>query len=227
LTACLKKIVFNEKMIEDDLSWVKESASKSTYRLGIGFERCEDKSEKSAPKFIPSFNYHKEEEALKSTKTHYPSNPKPSFNPKREVKRESPTRERKLLFAYFVAVLVTWINFTSDVRDLRRGALSMPKTHIMMSFLIFCLILTLVLRPALPHVLFLSSLMNLIIAHMILVHERTALSLDDLVMAHVLNVVIVSRVGFHTRFEPRHLDSSRFPIMVLIPLVQTAMCKRL
>jgi hypothetical protein len=76
-------------------------------------------------------------------------------------------------------------------------------------------------------VLFLSYLMNLIIAHMILVHERTALSLDDLVMAHVLIVVIVSRVGFHTHFEPRHLDSSRFPIMVLIPLVQTAMCKRL
>jgi hypothetical protein len=43
-----------------------------------------------APKFIPSSNYHKEEEALKSTKTHYPSNPKPSFNPKKEVKRETP-----------------------------------------------------------------------------------------------------------------------------------------
>jgi hypothetical protein len=91
LTARLEKTVLSEKMIENDLSRVKESASKSTYKLGIGFERCEDRSEKSAPKFIPSSNYHNEEEALKPTKTHYPSNPKPSFNPKREVKRESPS----------------------------------------------------------------------------------------------------------------------------------------
>jgi hypothetical protein len=57
-------------MIEDDLSRVEESATKSTYKLGIGFERCENKGEKSAPKFIPSSNYHKEEEALKPNKTH-------------------------------------------------------------------------------------------------------------------------------------------------------------
>jgi predicted nuclease with TOPRIM domain len=90
LTARLERTVLSEKMIEDDLSWVKESASKTTYKLDIGFERCENKGEKSAPKFISSSNYHKEEEALKSTKTHYPSNPKPSFNPKREVKRNFP-----------------------------------------------------------------------------------------------------------------------------------------
>jgi hypothetical protein len=47
----------SEKMIEDDLSWVDESAIKSTYKLGVGFERCEDKGEKSALKFIPSSNY--------------------------------------------------------------------------------------------------------------------------------------------------------------------------
>jgi hypothetical protein len=50
LTARLQKTVLSEKMIEEDLSWVEESATKSTYRLGIGFERCEDKGEKSAPK---------------------------------------------------------------------------------------------------------------------------------------------------------------------------------
>jgi hypothetical protein len=58
--------------------------------LGVGFERCEKKGEKSAPKFVPSSKYHKEEEALKPTKTHYPFNPKPSFKPKREVKKETP-----------------------------------------------------------------------------------------------------------------------------------------
>jgi hypothetical protein len=39
-------------------------------------------NKKSAPQFIPSFTYHKQKETIKSTKTHYPSNLKPSFNPK-------------------------------------------------------------------------------------------------------------------------------------------------
>jgi hypothetical protein len=83
LTSRLERTVVSEKMIEDDLNHVEESATMSTYKLGVGFERCEDKGEKSALKFVPSFNYHKEEETLKSSKTHYPSNPKPSFKPKR------------------------------------------------------------------------------------------------------------------------------------------------
>jgi hypothetical protein len=82
LTARLDKIVLSEKMIEYDLRRVKESASKPTYKLGIGFEKCEDKGKKSASKFIPNSSYHKEEEALKPTKTYYPSNTKPSFNPR-------------------------------------------------------------------------------------------------------------------------------------------------
>jgi hypothetical protein len=77
-------------MIEEDLSRIEQSATKSTYRLSVGFERCEDKGEKSAPKFIPNSTYHKEEATVKSTKSHYPSNPKPSFNPKREVRKETP-----------------------------------------------------------------------------------------------------------------------------------------
>jgi hypothetical protein len=44
-------------------------------------------------------------------------------------------------------------------------------------------------------VFFLSSPMDLTNAHMVLVHERTALSLDALVTAHVLIVVIISCVG--------------------------------
>jgi hypothetical protein len=109
------------------------------------------------------------------------------------------------------------MSFAAGVRDLKGGALSMLETHIVMSSLIFRLILILVLRLALLHVLFLSSLMNLTIIHMVLVHERTALNLDTLVMAHVL---IMDHFlcrhgfpagGFHTRFEPRHLDSPHFP----------------
>jgi hypothetical protein len=79
----------------------------------------------------------------------------------------------------------------------------MLETHIVMSSLIFRLFLilmfrltfTLVLRLALFHVICLSLLMDLIIVHMVLVHERTTLSLDILVTAHVLVMMIVSRVG--------------------------------
>jgi hypothetical protein len=95
----LEKTALSEKMIEEDLSRVKESATKSTYRLGVGFERCEDKGEKSAPKFIPSSTYHKEEATMKSTKAHYPSNSKPSFNPKREARKVTP-KPREKTFVY-------------------------------------------------------------------------------------------------------------------------------
>jgi hypothetical protein len=101
LTAHPEKTILSEIMIEEDLSRVEESATKSTYRLGIGFERCEKKDEKSAPKFVPSSSYHKEEEALKPTKTNYPSNPKPSFNPKRGVKRESPKPREEAFVCMF------------------------------------------------------------------------------------------------------------------------------
>jgi hypothetical protein len=68
-------------MIEEDLNRDEESATKSTYKLGVDFDRCEDKGEKSALKFIPSSTYHQEEKIIKSTKAHYPSNLKPSFHP--------------------------------------------------------------------------------------------------------------------------------------------------
>jgi hypothetical protein len=97
LIARLEKTVLTEKMIEEDLSRVEESATKFTYRFGVGFERCEDKGEKSAPKFIPSSTYHKEKATIKSTKAYYPSNPKPSFNLKREV-RKKPLKLREEAF---------------------------------------------------------------------------------------------------------------------------------
>jgi hypothetical protein len=87
----------------------------------------------------------------------------------------------------------------------------MLETHIVMSSLIFRLVLVLMFRPAftlmlhlapshvlclaLLLVLCLSLLMDQTITHMVLVHERTALSLDALVMAHVLIMVIVSCIG--------------------------------
>jgi hypothetical protein len=85
LTACLEKTVLSEKMIKDDLSRVEVCATKSTYRLGVAFERCEDKGEKSAP----------------NIKAHYPSNPKPSFNPKKEERKETPKPRVKAFVCMF------------------------------------------------------------------------------------------------------------------------------
>jgi hypothetical protein len=117
----------------------------------------------------------------------------------------------------------------------------MLETHIVMSLLIFRLVLilmfhlafTLVPLLALSHVLCLalllvlclSSLIDLIIAHMVLVHERAALSLDALVTAHVLIVVTVSRIGLVFPLEGHFPTLSRdtwmvhaFPVVVHVPL---------
>jgi hypothetical protein len=119
-----------------------------------------------------------------------------------------------------------------------------------MSLSIFCLILkhmfhlafTLVLLLALSHVLCLalllvlclSSLIDPTIAHMVLVHERTALSLDALVTAHVLIVVTVSCVGLVFSLEGPSTTLSRdtwtvhtFSVMVHVPLGQVVRCKGL
>jgi hypothetical protein len=138
------------------------------------------------------------------------------------------------MFACFVAVLITWISFASDARELRRGALSMLETHIVMSFLIFRLVLTLVLRLAQLLMLCLMSLMDLTITHMILVHERTTLCLDALVMAHALIVVNISHVGMVFLLESLTLTLSPdtwtvhiFPIVVHVPLGQIVKWKGL
>jgi hypothetical protein len=141
-----------------------------------------------------------------------------------------------------VVVLVIWISFTSGIRELRGGVLSMLETHIVVSslmfrfslILVFRLARTLALHLALLFVLCLSSLMDLTIAHMVLVHERTTLSLDALVTAHVLVVVIVSHVGLVFPLEGPFLTLSRdtwmvhiFPIMVHVPLGQVVRYKGL
>jgi hypothetical protein len=82
--------------------------------------------------------------------------------------------------------------------------------------------------------LHLISFMDLTIFHMLLVHERIALSLDVLVTAHVLIVVIVPHVGMVFPLEVPILTLSRaalmvhaFPIVVHVPLTQMVRCKGL
>jgi hypothetical protein len=118
----------------------------------------------------------------------------------------------------------------------------MLETHIVISSLISRLVLilvvflalTLVLHLALLLMLYLISLMDLTIAHMVLVHERTTLCLNALDMAHVLIMVIASYIGMVFLLEDLTPILSRdtwtvhiFSIVVLVPLVQTVMCKRL
>jgi hypothetical protein len=98
------------------------------------------------------------------------------------------------------------MSFASVVIELRRDVLITLETHIVMSSLIFCLGLILVLRH--------YSFMNLTIAQMILVHERTTLCLDAVVTTHVL-IVVTRRPSFpaggsYTHFEPRQLDGPHF-----------------
>jgi hypothetical protein len=91
-----------------------------------------------------------------------------------------------------------------------------------------------VLCLALLFVLCLSSLMDLTIAHMVLVNERIALCLDALDTAHVLIVVIVSHVGLVFLLDGHSPTLSRdtwtvyiFPIVVHVPLSQVVRCKGL
>jgi hypothetical protein len=108
--------------------------------------------------------------------------------------------------------------------------------------LMFRLAFTLMLLPTPSHVLCLtlllvlclSLLMDITVAHMVLVHERTALSLDALVTAHVLIVVTVYRVGLVFLLEGPFPTLSRdiwtvhaFPIVVHVSLGQVVRCKGL
>jgi hypothetical protein len=126
------------------------------------------------------------------------------------------------------------MSFACVARELIRDALTMLETHIVMSSLIFCLAFSLALCLALLLVLCFISLLDLTFTHMVLVHERTALCLDVLVTAHVLIVVIISRVGPVFLLEGFTLTLSRdtwmvyiFPIMAHVPLDQMVRCKGL
>jgi hypothetical protein len=221
LTSRLERIMVSEKMIEEDLNHVEERATKSTYKLGVGFERCEDKGEKSAPKFIPSSNYHKEEETIKSTKTHYPSNPKPSFNPKREVRKENPKPTEE-------AFIFIFCGCTSHLDELCFCRKRIEKRHLDYARNLYR---NEFIRLVLLHVLRLVSFMDLTIAHIVLVHERTILCLDALVTAHILIVVIIPCVGKVFLLEGLILALSLdtwtvhiFFVVVHVPLVQMARC---
>jgi hypothetical protein len=98
-TSRRERTVVSEKIIEDDLNRVEESATNSIYKLGVVFKRCEDKGEKSAPKFLPSSNYHEEEEIIKYIKNSLRIQFKAIFQPKLEMRKET-LKPREKAFIY-------------------------------------------------------------------------------------------------------------------------------
>jgi hypothetical protein len=92
----------------------------------------------------------------------------------------------------------------------------------------------LIFRLAFLPVLHLIFLMDLTIAHMVLVHERVTLCLDALVSIHVLIMVLVPRVGTVLLLEVYILTLCRvtlmvhsFPVVVHISLARMVRCIRL
>jgi hypothetical protein len=154
--------------------------------LGVDFERCDDKSEKSAPKFVPTSNYHNEE-TIKSTKTHYPSNPKPSFHHKRDVRKETPKPREEAFICMFCGHAGHLDEFCFSRKRIEKSSFDYARKSFRNEFIDFRLVLILVLH--------LVSFMDLTITHIVLFHETIALSLDALVTAQVLIAVIVSRAG--------------------------------
>jgi hypothetical protein len=106
LTARLEKTVLSEKMIEEDLSWVEESATMSTYRLGVGFERCEKMRRVLLSLFLAPATIKKRKHSNQPKPITHPIQSHPSTQREKQGKK-SLSQERKLLFACFVAVLVT------------------------------------------------------------------------------------------------------------------------
>jgi hypothetical protein len=91
-------------MIEEDLSRVDESANKSTYRLGVEFERCEKNIRRvllSLFLALATIKKRNHSNQPKSITNPIQSNPKPSFDLKRGVKRESPRLREETFVCIF------------------------------------------------------------------------------------------------------------------------------
>jgi hypothetical protein len=203
LTTRLEKSILSEKMIEEDLSRVQESATKSTYRLGVGFERCEKKGERVLLSlFLAPATIKKRKHLNQPKPITYPIQSYPSTNPKRGVKGESPKPREEAFVCMFCGRAGHIDEFCFQQKRIERRRVEYARNSYREEFIHFpprsyshvpprfysraSPRTSSRAFPQFPH--------GLTIAHMVLVHERTTLSIDTLVMAHVLVVVIVSCV---------------------------------
>jgi hypothetical protein len=201
--------------------------------LRIRFERCEDKGEKNAPKFIPNSNYHKEEEAPKPTKTYYPSNPKSSFNPKREVKRESLKPREEVFVCMFYDRADYLDEFCFQRKRLERMRVGYAGNSYHDKFFDF---------PPRSYSRTSPRTSSHAFSKFSYGHNHRSYGFGSREKHfelrrfgygprshrsdHFPHMSGFPAGGFHSRFEPRHLDGLFFPVVVLVPLVQMVMCKR-
>jgi hypothetical protein len=158
------------------------------------------------------------------------------------VKKETPKPGGKAFVCMFCSRAGHLNEFCFWYKRIEKSYLDYARNSYVMSSLIFYLILILmfhldlilILCLAVTLVLCLRSLMDLTIAHMVLVHERTALCLDALDMTHILIVVILSYIGLvflQEGFTPILCQDTWMVhillVVVLVPLIQMVMCKRL
>jgi hypothetical protein len=226
LTTRLEKTILSKKMIEDDLSRVKEGATKSTYKLGIDFEKCEDKGKRSAPKFIPNSTYHKEKETIKFTKAHYPSNPKSSFNTKRDVKKETPKPRDDAFICMFCGRADHLDEFCFRCKRIERRCFEYAGNSYRDELFDFpphsysCI-------PPLSYSRALSRTSSRALSHFSHGHNHRSYGFDSRENRfmprrfgygqrphrgdHTPRRPGFPVGGFHTRFELRHLDGPRFP----------------
>jgi hypothetical protein len=155
------------------------------------------------PKFIPISSYHKEEATIKSTKAHYLSNPKPSFNPKREVRKETPKPREEAFIWMFCGHADHFDEFCFRRKRIERRRVEYARNSYRDELIDFpphsySRILPRLYSRALPHT-FSRALHQF-------THGANHRSYDfgprdnrfeprALITAHVLVVVIVSRVG--------------------------------
>jgi hypothetical protein len=228
LTSWLERTKLSEKMIEEDLSWVDECVTHSIHKLGLGYERCENKSEIST-KFVPIFTYNDKEKTLKAKQIPYPPNPKPSFNPNRAQRQTTNSSMSNLDGVYtciFCGRASHLVEFCFQRKRIEKGRFKYARNSYHDEFLdlsphFYSRVLSRSYSHVLPHT---SSRALSQFVHGPNHHSYGFVSREN----HFMPIRFgydprphrgdrfprrpsFPTRGSHTHFEPRHLDSSCFP----------------
>jgi hypothetical protein len=91
----------SEKFIEDDLSQLRRVQASPHINWVLVLRGVRIRVRRVLPSSFPASPTTKRRKTIKSTKAHYPSNPKLSFNPMREVRKESPKPKEEAFVCMF------------------------------------------------------------------------------------------------------------------------------
>jgi hypothetical protein len=131
------------------------------------------RGDKSAPKFVLAPTTRKKRNHSNQPKS--TTNPKPSFNPKKKVRKETPKPREESLICMFSGCAGHLDEFCFRCKRIEKRRFDYARNSYRDEFFDFRLILTRMLHLALLLMLCLVSLMDLTITHMLLVHERSTL----------------------------------------------------